>query len=37
MHYVYHMVNVCRLVGVRQLPDHCSASHDSFILVVEVV
>lgn len=37
MYYVYHTVNVCSLVGVRQSPDHCSGSHHSFVLVVEVV
>lgn len=38
MYYVYHTVNVCSLVGVRQLPDHCAVVVIiASVLVVEVV
>lgn len=36
MYCVYHMVNVCTL-GRSRLRDHYNVSHDSFILVVEVM
>ena len=37
MHCVYLTTNVCTLMGVRQFPEHYSASHGSFALTVEVM